>query len=325
MPVGLRPATTLAIASLLTIELAALKLARHGWSALWVALLVLGTLATAAALRWEAKRDPKGTARFLALALVPIVLIGAVAAAVLPPVRGTALAVVAVGGVIAAASAYYWLRIVRSKDEAPNILLDCFGGRQIYEDNGVQWAASQAEADLHGETFVDVYFQNCVDETRNVTLKLEDEAQRARQRSVLEYPSELDYTLRPREIARARLPIRALPEASGIIELYLRARAEGNGGRRVRHFRAQAARHIISTSRAAVALFGAELSLNGCVRFRFRISEDRRNGSWPSLTPHASWETVWPRQKPSSPSAADRPAPYRRRSDGPPPRTKTEH
>src|SRR5688572_12136965 len=132
-------------------------------TATWVVLIVGGGLA-AVMLVAEARRDAYAFAQYSVVALLIPGTFAVAALTVAETTRGRVLAAAGVAvcvALIVVAIAKLW-RDHRASDEAPNVLLESFDKKDIFEIEGVQWAGVQGDANLGTGSLVRISLQNCV-------------------------------------------------------------------------------------------------------------------------------------------------------------------
>ena len=292
-----------------------------GLPTLFGALLARSWLVALAALvttSWllvlEAKRDPATVAKFLCLVMLFYLGITALVAGhpgsgdsglpMSPSAWGMVIGGLAVFASIAAGSGWIWYRIVSRPDSVPDVLAGRFAADSLFEEGGVLWSGTQSAQDLADHAQLDLYFQNCTDGERHITVTLQDSAGLLRTQGHIDVPTPVEVALDGGEVVKLSVPVRAGSKPANDAQLFVSVVVRGTAGKRIRKVRGRLTRKRVGRSTQLLALAGGMALWGGGVAFRFRVPERSvSNSERPRAVP--TRERLWPQ----SPLAGTRPAP----------------
>jgi hypothetical protein len=258
---------------------------------------VFGVSLTLAALGMfvEAKRDLYVFCQFtLVFAVITGMITGAVAlySAGSHPIAATVAVISALVGVWCVV---YVVRTQHSPEVLPNILRQKFRRSAIYEIDGVQLAVVQSSTEVGSGNglAVQVVAQNCWDKERQPTFVLKLESQIFFKRTGLKFLPESKLVIPGAAVAMLTIPVMAEPSAKGTYSLRASSRISGEGGFRVRRWRAQGLSAPIPLWLSALLVFTGLHVWGGGLKLQVKVRPSMRTDPPSPEFLDARTEVVW--------------------------------
>lgn len=250
--------------SLLTLAIALLVAVNgQGGPALTGTMAVAG-LIVLAGLTHEARRDLDAALTFSAVCAIAIAIVAGIVALSIEPRPVAWIWVAAVSAAVGLGLGWHTYRRQRSPDSAefPNLLLKRYPSSQIFETDLIQFTGEVIPSDGKSPHIVSLLLQNCSDGPRSVTIRF-DAGGAAK---YLRFQPAVETALGPAEVVRIKAPVIS-PTYDGAYPLFFSLGVSGNGGRRVRKWRAQVPTTRIKTAHTVALLAVGHLAVGGGVRF----------------------------------------------------------
>lgn len=229
---------------------------RAGSTAAWV--MGIATVVTLASILVELRRDAFAASRPLGLFAGSVAATGAFAVLSGAPANPLTLGLTA-GAVLVTALAWgLRARTQRAASPWPNHLVERFGAAAVREVRGVQFVVQPSRLTARsGEAFtLALVAQNCWDTPRTLTIALATEATFAEGRSPVRLPPAAQLVLGPGEVGQLVLRGAAVEAAVGEHRLRVKPSVAGEGGARLRPWRAPEVKPTVDVAMDLLTLFG---------------------------------------------------------------------
>lgn len=168
----------------------------------------------------------------------------------------------------------------------PNVLLSTFPGSEVREAGGVQFAGVLHPGTGIAPHWLELFVQNCLDAQRSVRLRF-DGAMDAR---FMRFQPEVPVELGPSQVVRVRMPV-VSPTYAGTYSLFFEPEVLGEGGNRVRRWRAAPVQKRVKPGEIAASALLGHVHIGAGDRF---LVGPLQADIWSQPLPPPEIEVLWP-------------------------------